>query len=176
MSRSAPRIALCGPGEPTPREIEAAERVGFLLASHGAILVCGGLDGAMAAACRGAKQAGGTTIGILPGYDPAAANPWVDHPICTGMGQARNVIVVASADAAIAVGGGAGTLSEIALALRLRRPVVLLGGWGPVLATPAAEPILARVGGVMRQASTPEEAVETALALCQATPEPRPGS
>src|SRR5215203_4370003 len=83
----------------------------------------------MAAACRGAKEAGGVTIGIIPGYDDRAANPWVEHVVCTGMGQARNVLVAATGQALIAVGGGWGTLSEIALGLRLGRPVVLLGGW-----------------------------------------------
>ena len=83
----------------------------------------------MAAACRGAKEAGGVTIGIIPGYDDRAANPWVDHVICTGLGQARNTLVAATGQALIAVGGGWGTLSEIALGLRLGRPVVLLGGW-----------------------------------------------
>ena len=87
----------------------------------------------MAAACRGAKEGGGVTIGIIPGYDDRAANPWVDHVICTGIGQARNALVVATGQAVIATGGGSGTLSEIALALRLGRTVILLGGWSAML-------------------------------------------
>ncbi len=163
-----PRIALCGPGEATPEELAIAERIGYLVASRGAILICGGLEGAMAAACRGAKQAGGTTIGILPGYDPAMANPWVDIPICTGMGQARNVIIVASAGAVIATGGGFGTLSEISLALRLGRPVVLLGGWGQVLATEEARGMMMRARAAIHHGISPEDAVEQALQLCPA--------
>ena len=84
----------------------------------------------MAAACRGAMEAGGSTIGIIPGYDDRAANPWVEHVICTGLGQARNTLVAATGQVLIAIGGGWGTLSEIALGLRLGRPVVLLGSWG----------------------------------------------
>jgi uncharacterized protein (TIGR00725 family) len=106
-----------------------AEAIGELLAQAGQAVVCGGRDGVMAAVCRGAKQAGGVTIGILPGYDPAEANPWVDHAIPTGMGHARNAIVVASGDAVIAVGGGFGTLSEIGLALKMGKRVVALGSW-----------------------------------------------
>ena len=98
----------------------------------------------MAAACRGAKEAGGVTIGIIPGYDDRAANPWVEHVICTGLGQARNVLVAATGQALIAVGGGWGTLSEIALGLRLGRPVVLLGGWADLLST---DEVRARLGG-----------------------------
>lgn len=122
-------VAVCGPNEATPQEIEQAEAVGEALARRGCTLICGGRDGVMAAACRGAKRAGGVTIGVLPGYDRHAANPWVDHVICTGMGEARNVIIVASADVVIAVGGGLGTLSEIALALKLGKRVIALGSW-----------------------------------------------
>ncbi|GIW04471.1 MAG: TIGR00725 family protein [Thermomicrobiales bacterium] len=165
MTAAALRIALCGPGEATPDELAIAEQIGYFAGSRGAILICGGLEGAMAAACRGAKRAGGTTIGILPGYDPAMANPWVDIPICTGMGQARNVIIVASAGAVIAAGGGFGTLSEIALALRLGRPVVLVGGWSQVLATPEARQIVTRARASLVHATTPEEAIEHAIRL-----------
>ena len=122
-------IAVCGPNEPTDEEIDLAEEVGRLVARAGSALVCGGRDGVMAAACRGAKSAGGTTIGILPGYDPNAANQWVDFPIPTGIGHARNAIVVASGDAVIAVGGGFGTLSEVALALKMGKPVIALNSW-----------------------------------------------
>ena len=122
-------IAVCGPNEPTEDELGLAEEVGRLIGRAHCPLVCGGRDGVMAAACRGAKQVGGTTIGILPGYDPATANEWVDYAIPTGLGHARNAVVVASGDAVIAVGGGFGTLSEIALALKMGKPVIALGSW-----------------------------------------------
>jgi uncharacterized protein (TIGR00725 family) len=93
------------------------------------VVVCGGLGGAMEAACRGAKQAGGTTVGILPGTDRSAANPYVDFALPTGLGEARNALVVRAADVVIAVGGGYGTLSEIALALRGGKPVIGLDTW-----------------------------------------------
>jgi uncharacterized protein (TIGR00725 family) len=99
------------------------------VAERGAILVCGGLGGAMEAACRGAKQAGGTTVGILAGIDRSDANPYVDIALPTGLGQARNAVVVRAADVVIAVGGGYGTLSEIALALRRGKPVIGLATW-----------------------------------------------
>ena len=150
-----PHVSVCGPGEATPEEAALAEAVGRLLAERGCVVVCGGLGGAMEAACRGAKAAGGTTIGILPGDDPRAANPWVDHPIPTGLGQARNVIVAAS-EAVIAVGGGFGTLSEIALALKLGKPVVGLGTWELARGGEPEETIV--------RAASPSEAVDAALA------------
>jgi uncharacterized protein (TIGR00725 family) len=107
----------------------AAEPIGRLVAERGAVLVCGGLGGAMEAACRGAKQAGGTTVGILAGIDREDANPYVDIALPTGLGQARNAVVVRAADAVIAVGGGYGTLSEIALALRHGKPVIGVDTW-----------------------------------------------
>ena len=103
--------------------------MGRELAARGAVLVCGGLGGVMEAACRGAKDAGGRTVGILPGTDRAAANPFVDTAIPTGLGEARNALVVRAADALISVGGGYGTLSEIALALKAGKPVVGLDSW-----------------------------------------------
>lgn len=106
-----------------------AEAVGRGLAEHGAILVCGGLGGVMAAACRGAKSAGGLTVGILPGSDRRAANEWVDVAIPTGLGELRNGLIVRAAEALIAVGGGPGTLSEIALALKTGVRVVGLDSW-----------------------------------------------
>jgi uncharacterized protein (TIGR00725 family) len=109
--------------------LAAAEVVGAALAKAGAIVVCGGLDGVMAAACRGAKSAGGTTVGVLPETDPETANPWVDVTIPTGLGEARNVIVVRSAGAVVAIDGEYGTLSEIALALRSGIPVIGVGTW-----------------------------------------------
>jgi uncharacterized protein (TIGR00725 family) len=127
-----------------------AEEVGRLLAERGCAVVTGGLGEVMAAASRGAKSGGGTTIGILPGEGREDANEWVDHAVVTGIGHARNLVVVASGDAVIAVGGSWGTLAEIGFASRLGRRVVIL------------EPGL-EVAGVPR-AWTPEEAVELALA------------
>jgi uncharacterized protein (TIGR00725 family) len=103
--------------------------VGRLVAERGAVLVCGGRGGAMEAACRGAKQAGGLTVGILPGSDRSDANPYVDVALPTGLGEARNALVVRAADAVIAIGGGYGTLSEIALALKAGKPVIGLDTW-----------------------------------------------
>ena len=123
------QIAVIGAGD-APASVEViAEEVGAALARLGAVVVCGGLMGVMAAACRGAKSAGGTTVGILPGADRSAANPWVDVVIPAGLGEARNALVVRSAAAVIAVGGEYGTLSEVALALRLGTPVIGIGTW-----------------------------------------------
>ena len=107
----------------------AAAEVGRLLAERGAVLVCGGRGGAMEAACRGAKEAGGLTVGILPGSDRSEANPFVDVVVPKGLGEARNALVVGAADVVIAVGGGYGTLSEIALALKAGKRVIGLGTW-----------------------------------------------
>ena len=126
-----------------------AEEVGRLLAERGCKVVTGGLGEVMAAAMRGAKAAGGTTIGILPGMSRSDANEWVDHAVATGLGHMRNLAVAASGDAMIAVGGSWGTMTEIAYAKRLGRPVVIL------------EPGL-ELDGVDR-AATPEEAVELAI-------------
>ena len=123
------QIAVVGGAEATDPVIAAAEAVGAALASAGAIVVCGGLGGVMAAACRGARSAGGLTVGLLPGRDPSAANPWVDVVVATGLGEARNSLVVGSAAAVVAVDGEYGTLSEIALALRAGTPVVGIGTW-----------------------------------------------
>jgi uncharacterized protein (TIGR00725 family) len=122
-------IAVIGAGEATPEVAALAEQVGAELGRRGVVLVCGGLDGVMEAACKGAKSAGGTTIGILPGSDPGSANRWVDIPICTGMSYARNVIIVKTGGAVIAVGGAYGTLSEIGHALSEGTTVVGLGTW-----------------------------------------------
>ena len=127
--------------------------MGRELAERGAAIVCGGLGGVMEAACRGAKEAGGTTIGILPGADRSAANPFVDVAISTGLGEARNALVVRAADAVVAVGGGYGTLSEIALALKAGKRVVGIGTWDidGVVSVPDAE---AAVETVLRDLST----------------------
>ena len=122
-------ISVVGGGRCGPAEYALAEEVGRLVAREGAALVCGGLAGIMEAAARGAREAGGTTIGVLPGHDRGIANPYIEHVVTTGMGHARNLAVVSSGDAVIAIGGGYGTLSEIGLAAKIGRPVVILGGW-----------------------------------------------
>jgi uncharacterized protein (TIGR00725 family) len=144
------QIAVIGSGaEHEPR----AERVGRLLAETGCVVVCGGLGEVMAAAARGARAAGGTTIGILPGESRAEANEWIDHAVVTGIGHARNLAVVASGDAVIAIGGRWGTLAEIGFARVIGRPVVILEpGWDVV-------------GEGVERAASPEEAVELALRL-----------
>ena len=141
------QVAVIGSGA---EHEEAAAEVGRLLAERGCTVVTGGLGEVMAAAARGAKSAGGTTIGILPGERREEANEWVDHAVVTGIGHARNLAVAASGDAVIAVGGSWGTLAEIGFASRLgRRVVVLEPGW--------------EIEGIAR-AATPQEAVELALA------------
>ena len=125
----SPQISVIGSGDASPEAIHLAEEVGRELARQGATVVTGGLFGVMEAASRGAKEAGGTTIGILPGSDPSEANLYVDIPICTGIGYARNVIVVRSGRAVIAVSGAFGTLSEIAHALGDNIPVIGLNTW-----------------------------------------------
>jgi uncharacterized protein (TIGR00725 family) len=157
-ARRQPIIAVCGAGRCDAALATQAEAVGRGIAHAGATLVCGGLGGVMEAACRGARLAGGTTIGILPGADPRAANPDVLIPIATGMGQARNVIIVQTADVVIAIGGEYGTLSEIALARKVGRAVIGLGTW--TLGQDAAGQSHVLV------VQSPEEAVATALAQC----------
>ena len=151
-------VAVIGDGSCSVETARLAEEVGRLLAENGATLVCGGLGGVMEAACRGAKQAAGLTIGVLPGCERRGANPYVDIPIVTGMREARNIIVVSSGQAVIAVGGRFGTLSEIAHALKLGIPVVGLGSWQ-----------LSKEGwdkaGGMVPAADPADAVQKALAL-----------
>jgi uncharacterized protein (TIGR00725 family) len=122
-------ISVIGGGDPPPEAIDLAEQVGRQLARRGVTVACGGLKGVMEAVCRGAKAEGGTTIGILPGKDPTGVNQWVDIPICTGMGYARNLIVVYTGRAVIAVDGAYGTLSEISHALGDGIPVIGLSTW-----------------------------------------------
>jgi uncharacterized protein (TIGR00725 family) len=142
------QVAVVGSGA----EHEAvAEEVGRLLAQRGCTVVTGGGGEVMAAACRGAKSAGGTTVGILPGESRVDANPWVDHTVVTGIGHARNLAVAASGDAVIAIGGSYGTIAEIAFALRLGRPVVVLE---PGVSLPGA-----------RSAPSAAAAVELSLSL-----------
>ncbi len=150
-------IAVIGAGQPSPEEAKLAEEIGRELARHGVALICGGLGGTMEAACRGASSEGGITIGILPGDNNMTANPYVQIPIVTGMGYARNVIVVKSAQAVIAVGGSYGTLSEIAHALQNGIPVIGLNTWS-----------LSRKGIEDKSiitANNPHDAVETTLKL-----------
>jgi len=122
-------IAVFGPGHPTREEYNLAADVGRLLAKRGFAVVCGGLYGVMEAACMGAKEGGGTTVGLLRTYNRHDANPFVDYVVPTGLGDGRNVLVATAGEAAIAVGGKLGTLSEIALALKHGVPVVGLRTW-----------------------------------------------
>lgn len=122
-------VAVVGAASCSPSEARAAETVGRVLAQGGATVLCGGRGGVMEAACRGAHRAGGLTVGILPGDDPSAANPYVDVAIATGLGEARNAIVARTAGAVVAIGGRYGTLSEIAFALKHGLPVVGVNTW-----------------------------------------------
>ena len=144
-------IAVVGAGEASETLRRMAFEVGGAIARAGSVLVCGGRGGVMEAAARGARDSGGHTIGILPGYDHDAANPHIEFAIATGLGEARNVLVVASADAVIALDGEAGTLSEVALALKLGRPVVALNSWNGIEG--------------LHRAATPDAAVAMALKL-----------
>jgi uncharacterized protein (TIGR00725 family) len=135
-------VAVIGPGDASAAELAAAEEVGARLVDHGATVVTGGLGGVMEAACRGAKSRRGLTIGLLPGLDRSEANGWVDVAIATGLGEIRNALIVRTSDALVAVGGGAGTLSEIGFALKLGRPVIGMGTFeveGVVQVSSAAE-------------------------------------
>lgn len=148
------QISVSGAGRAASPELAAiAEEVGRLLAEAGAVLVCGGLGGVMEAAARGARAAGGRTVGILPGESRSEANPFVEVAVATGIGHARNLAVAASGDAVIAVGGEWGTASEVALARKLGRPVVVVGP-GPRI----------EGEGIVR-ARDAREAVELALRL-----------
>ena len=150
-------IAVIGGGECSPQEAKLAEEVGREIARQGAILVCGGLGGVMEAACKGASSEGGITIGILPGDSRQTANPYVQIPIVTGIGYARNFAVVKSAQVVIAIGGSYGTLSEISHALQSGIPVIGLNTWS-----------LSRNGqqdNSIIVAQSPAEAVNKALEL-----------
>lgn len=153
----ARQIAVIGSGTPDERLAATAHAVGALLAEAGATVVCGGLGGVMEAAAQGAAEAGGEVIGIVPSTDPADANPYCTHVVATTIGTARNVAVAASAEAAIAVGGAWGTLSEIAFARILERPVIALGSWE----LEAPETFEGELGIV--RAADPAEAVALAL-------------
>ncbi len=159
MVRDSLYISVIGAARADSRTRETAATIGRLLARAGAVLVCGGLGGIMEAACRGAREEGGTTIGILPGLERAEGNPWLSHSVCTGMGHARNLAVAASGDAVIAVGGEFGTLSEIGLARKAGRPVVLLDSWK--VSRDGFDP----EGGGLHRAASAKEAVKLALEL-----------
>jgi uncharacterized protein (TIGR00725 family) len=141
-------VAVVGPGSASADELALAEAVGAGLGDGGAVVVTGGLGGVMEAASRGARSRRALTLGILPGEDRADANGWVEVAVATGLGELRNGLVVRASDAVVAIGGGHGTLSEVAFALKLGRPVVGLGSFA--------------IHGV-EQVSTPEEAVARAL-------------
>jgi len=152
----APYVAIVGPGEASEAECAHAFEVGERLARAGAVVISGGLGGVMEAACRGARGAGGLTVGLLPGADRAAGNPHLSVAIATGLGELRNGLLVRAADAIVGIGGSWGTLSELALARRTGVPVVLLGSWR--VSGPAGADLGERV-------RSPRRAVERALAL-----------
>ncbi len=122
-------IGVIGASSCSESQIDVAERVGSEIAARGAVLICGGLGGVMEAACRGAKRRGGTTVGVIPQGETGAANEFVDIVIATGMGEARNAVIVNSSDGLVAVSGGYGTLSEIAFALRSNKPIAGISTW-----------------------------------------------
>ena len=144
-------IGVIGGGGCSEEVYKLAEEVGERIAEAGAVLVCGGLGGVMEAAAKGAKKQGGVTIGILPGVDKYQANPFIDFPIVTGLGEVRNILVVRNSDAVIALPGEFGTLTEIASALKSGKPVIGISTWD------ISEKII--------QTKNPEEAVETAMKL-----------
>jgi uncharacterized protein (TIGR00725 family) len=149
-----------GPGNAAPEEVVAARETGRLIAGRGGVVICGGGGGVMEAASRGASEAGGVVVGILPGFSAGEANEFVMIPIVTGMSHARNTINVWTSEVIIAVGGSYGTLSEIALALKIGRPVVSLGSWR-----------LDEIGcnsRLFHVVGTPEEAVDKAFELLEA--------
>ena len=154
------RIAVVGASSCSPAIARAAYHVGAGIAAAGAVLLCGGQGGVMEEAARGAREAGGRTVGVLPGADVSTSTPnsWIELPIFTGLGQGRNLVLVLSAEAVVAVAGGWGTLSEIALARKHGRPVALLESWALPAASGDAD---------LFTAGTPDEAVAWALAAAQ---------
>ena len=159
--RLKPRIGVMGPALCLPDIYSLAREVGFLIGKKGAILICGGKSGVMEASARGAKEAGGITIGILPGASADEANPYIDIPIVTDLGNARNAINVLTSQVIIAIHGSYGTLSEIALALKCHTPVVGIGTWD--LTPPSREEL------PITYARNAEEAVTAALNLIATT-------
>ena len=162
-------ISVIGSSSAKAEHLELAEEVGRELARRNIMVACGGMTGVMEAACRGAKAEGGTTIGILPGRRGSAFNEYVDIPIFTTLGYARNIIVVHTGGACIAVGGAFGTLSEIAYAMDAGIPVVGLSTWS-LTVKGDGDPV---VDGII-PAANPVEAVDKALAAAAAAPEPQP--
>lgn len=154
-----PYVAVVGAGDADPSLEDVAEAVGRGLGERGAVVLCGGLSGVMEAACRGTRAAGGTSVGILPGEDRAAANEFVDVALATGMGEMRNALIVRACDVVVAIGGEYGTLSEVAFALKIGRPVVGYETW-ELRKRSAADAGVVRVGSA-------EEAVATALRLAR---------
>ncbi|MDQ4145546.1 MAG: TIGR00725 family protein [Actinomycetota bacterium] len=155
-------IGVIGAGGGDPAAERLAEEVGRELARRGALLVCGGLGGVMEAACRGAKSAGGTTIGILPTERRGIENPHLDIALPTGIGEMRNMLIVRASDALIAVGGEFGTLAEIAFARKVGKPVVGLDTWELAKG--------GRAWNAVVRASSPPDAVHQALRLAQVPP------
>lgn len=153
-------ISVIGGADSNPETLELATKVGETIAKHNAVLICGGLGGVMQAACKGAKANDGLTVGILPSNSKDDANPHIDIAIPTGLGYARNFLVAKASDAVIAIGGGAGTLSEMAIAWFSNRPIVSLagsGGWAEKL---AGSKIDERRDDRIYAADSPEEALE----------------
>jgi len=164
-----PQIAVIGPGDATDDLARDAERLGQLLVDAGYRVVCGGLGGAMAAVARGAhasaRATGSDVVGLLPTLDAETANPWIDVVVPTGLSQGRNLLVVASADVVIALGGASGTLSELALAWQLGKPIVALtthAGWAAEF---AGRPVDGRRPDVVHGADSPESAVSVVTSL-----------
>ncbi|MGB2769694.1 MAG: TIGR00725 family protein [Candidatus Zixiibacteriota bacterium] len=154
MQKQKTFVGVIGAGDCSEEICEQAEKVGERIAQAGAVLVCGGMGGVMEAAARGAKSQSGITVGILPGVDKAQANPYIDFPIVTGLGEGRNLLVVRNSDVLIAFPGKFGTLSEIAFALKLGKPVIGLSTWN--------------VSGEIIEAGGASEAVSMALERAKA--------
>lgn len=145
-------IAVIGARDCDQRIFDLAYQAGRELAVRGYTLICGGLGGVMEAACKGAKSAGGRTVGILPGTDPTDANPYIDIPIATGLGAARNLIIIHSSKAVLAVNGSYGTLSELAFALQLNKPVVGLETWDvsdKIIAVTSCKEAVEKIAGLI---------------------------
>jgi len=153
MNTARSSVAIVGAGDAAAAVCDLAYAAGLAVARRGAVLICGGRGGVMAAAARGAQSAGGLTVGILPGYDRREANANIEIAIATGMGEARNAIVVASADSVVALEGEGGTLSEIGFAIKLGRPVVGLRAWQQL--------------EMISHADDPDAAVDLALNLAE---------
>jgi uncharacterized protein (TIGR00725 family) len=148
-----PFIGIIGAGKCSKKMGSLAEEVGRAVARSGAILVCGGLDGVMAAAAKGAKSADGVTVGILPGNDKGDANEFIDYPIATGIGEARNLVIIKTSDAVIALPGKYGTLSEMAFCLKMGKPLISLSAWN--------------ISDDVEKFDDPNEAVRRALDLAE---------